>query len=311
MKNNLAVSRMMWMVVLALVPAGIAGIVIFGLSALWVIIVAIISALLAEAAIQILSKKKPTILDGSAFLTGLLLAYNLPAHVPLWLAAAGSMFAVVIVKHASGGLGRNIFNPALAGRVFLTLFWPGYMESFPRSFVCDAVTSATPLALLKEARPLEHVSYLDLFLGRRAGCIGEVCILALLLGAALLFTKGYISWHIPLSYIGTCGLLAYIFGPNGLFSGDWLFHILSGSLILGAFFMATDYVTAPAVRAGQVIFGVGCGLITMAIRFGRAYPEGVCYAILIMNAAVPLINRFHPALIGFARVRPFWAGRSR
>ncbi len=286
-----SVSRIMWMVCFSLAPAGIAGVVIFGPGALRVVLAAIISALATEAIIQILLKKRLSLFDGSAFLTGLLLAYNLGPNVPLWLPVVGSVFAIAIVKHAFGGLGQNIFNPALAARVFLMASWPKYMTAFIQPRNLDAVTSATPLAALK-IKGSECFSYLDLFLGKHGGCIGEVCILALLLGAIFLFIRGYISWHIPLSYIATAGILAYIFGPRGLFSGDWLFHILSGGLILGAFFMATDYVTSPLTRKGQIIFGIGCGLITMVIRLWGGYPEGVSYAILMMNAAAPLIDRY-------------------
>jgi electron transport complex protein RnfD len=237
--------------------------------------------------------------DGSAFLTGLLLAYNLPPNVPLWLPVVGSFFAIAIGKQVFGGLGQNIFNPALVGRVFLMASWPKYMTGFttaPKFFArgvnYEAVSSATPLALIKKGVAIENISYLDLFLGKRGGCIGEVCIVALLAGALFLFLKGYISWHIPLSYIGTLGLFTWIFGQKGFFSGDWLFHILSGGLILGAFFMATDYVTSPLTGKGQIIFGLGCGLITVVIRIWGGYPEGVSYAILMMNAATPIIDRY-------------------
>jgi electron transport complex protein RnfD len=287
-----SVTKIMWFVVLSLIPAGIAGTVIFGASALRVIVLGVVSALATEAILQILSRRKVTILDGSAVITGLLLAYNLPAGVPFWLPVVGAFFSVAIGKQVFGGLGQNIFNPALVGRVFLMASWPKYMTAFPKPLSFDAVTSATPLALLKEGKVLENISYLDLFLGKRGGCIGEVCILALLLGAVFLFIKGYISWHIPLPYILTVGLFTYIFGPKGLFSGDWLFHILSGGLILGAFFMATDYVTSPLTRKGQVFFGIGCGVITAIIRLWGGYPEGVSYAILMMNAATPIIDRY-------------------
>jgi len=287
-----SVSKIMWMVIVSLIPAGAAGVFIFGITALWVIILGVVSALATEAILQILCKRKVTILDGSAVITGLLLAYNLPAGVPFWIPVIGAFFSIAIGKQVFGGLGQNIFNPALAGRVFLMASWPKYMTTFTRPLSFDAVTSATPLALLKEGKVLENISYLDLFLGKRGGCIGEVCILALLLGVIFLFIKGYISWHIPLPYIFTVGLFTYIFGPKGLFSGDWLFHILSGGLILGAFFMATDYVTSPLTRKGQVIFGIGCGVITVIIRLWGGYPEGVSYAILMMNAAVPIIDRY-------------------
>lgn len=289
-----SVSKIMWMVVVSLIPAGLAGVFIFGASALWVITLGVISALAAEVVLQKLTNRKITVLDGSAVLTGLLLAYNLPPEVPFWLPIVGSFFAVSIGKQVFGGLGQNIFNPALVGRVFLMASWPKYMTNFTKPFSVDAVTSATPLAALKEGGVgvLENISYLDLFLGKRGGCIGEVCILALVLGAAFLLIKGYISLRIPASYILTVGLFAFVFGPKGFFSGDWLFHILSGGLILGAFFMATDYVTSPLTRKGQLVFGIGCGLITAVIRLWGGYPEGVSYAILMMNAATPIIDRY-------------------
>ena len=188
-----SVSKIMWMVVISLIPAGVAGVLIFGLDALWVILLGIVSALITEWIIQLLTKRRVTILDGSAFLTGLLLAYNLPAKVPFWLPVVGSFFAIAIGKQVFGGLGQNIFNPALVGRVFLVASWPKYMTTFtpPQNF--DAITSATPLAIIKEGRILEKISYLNLFFGNRGGCIGEVCIFALVLGALFLFIRGYIS----------------------------------------------------------------------------------------------------------------------
>lgn len=278
------------MVAISLFPAGIAGVVIFGFSALRVVILGVFTALVTEAVLQRLTKRKVTILDGSAFITGLLLAYNLPPDVPFWLPIVGSFFSIAIGKQVFGGLGQNIFNPALVGRVFLMASWPHYMTTFSKPF--DTVTQATPLAALKEGKLVNGISYLDLFLGNRGGCIGEVCIFALLAGAAFLLIRGYISWHIPVTYILTVGVFTYIFGQKVLFSGDWLFHILSGGLVLGAFFMATDYVTSPLTRKGQIIFGIGCGLLTAVIRLWGGYPEGVSYAILIMNAAVPIIDRY-------------------
>jgi len=280
------------MVVLSLVPTGIAGIVLFGTNALWVIVAGIATAVATEGVIQRACKRKVSVLDGSAVLTGMLLAYNLPPDVPLWLPVVGSIFAIAIGKQIFGGLGQNIFNPALAGRVFLMASWPGYMTAFRQPLGYDAVTSATPLAMLKEAKFIEHLTYLDLFLGKRGGCIGEVCIIALLVGAIFLFIRGYISWQVPVTYIVSTGLFFFVFGPKGLWSGDWLFHILTGGLVLGAFFMATDYVTSPLTRKGQVVFGIGCGVLTAVIRLWGGYPEGVSYAILMMNAATPLIDRF-------------------
>jgi len=287
-----SVSRIMWTVVLATIPAGIAGVVIFGLSALWVILAAVIAAVATEAGFEILTRKKITVMDGSAVITGILLAYNLPSNVPLWLPVVGAVFSIAIGKQVFGGLGQNIFNPALVGRVFLMASWPKYMTTFVRPFSYDAVTSATPLAALKEGKVIEHLSYLDLFLGKHGGCIGEVCILALLIGSAILLYKGYISWQIPAVYIFTTALFTYIFGAGQLFYGDWLFHILSGGLVLGAFFMATDYVATPLTARGQVIFGFGCGLLTAVIRLWGGYPEGASYAILMMNAATPFIDRY-------------------
>lgn len=280
------------MVVLSLIPAGIAGVYIFGLGALQVIILGVVAAVITEMVLQSVTKKKVTVLDGSAVLTGLLLAYNLPPNVPFWLPIIGSVFSIAIGKHIFGGLGQNIFNPALVGRVFLMASWPKYMTTFTKPLNYDAITSATPLAIMKEGKVLEKISYLDLFLGNRGGCIGEVCIIALIIGAIFLLLRGYISWHIPASYIITTALFTYIFGAKVFFAGDWLFHLLSGGLILGAFFMATDYVTSPLTAKGQIVFGIGCGLLTAVIRLWGGYPEGVSYAILMMNAAAPIIDRY-------------------
>lgn len=290
--KNESVRRIMWTVVISLIPAGIAGIIIFGLDALWVTLVAVVTAVLTELILGIWTKKKITVLDGSAVITGILLAFNLPSGVPLWLPIVGAVFSIAIGKQVFGGLGQNIFNPALVGRVFLMASWPKYMTTFIRPLNYDAITSATPLAMLKEGKVLEHISYLDLFLGKHGGCIGEVCILALLIGTALLLIKGYISWQIPVTYIFTTAVFTYIFGAAQFFHGDWLFHILSGGLILGAFFMATDYVATPLTAKGQLIFGLGCGLLTAVIRIWGGYPEGVSYAILMMNAATPFIDRY-------------------
>lgn len=289
-------SKVMWSVFLALLPAGIAGIWIFGISALKVILVSILSCIATEAVIQKLSHKKIIISDGSAALTGILLAYNLSSSVPLWMPVIGAIFAVAICKHAFGGLGANIFNPALAARAFLLASWPRHMTEFVKPFSADAITSATPLVMFKEAKVQSlaqlGLSYWDLFLGRRGGCIGEVCILALLIGAAYLLWKKYIWWQTPTGFILALGALSWIFGKQGFFKGDFLFSILSGGLILGAFFMATDYVTSPITRRGQLIFGASCGAIAFVIRRFAGYPEGVSYSILIMNAAVPLIDRY-------------------
>ncbi|MFH1655085.1 MAG: RnfABCDGE type electron transport complex subunit D [Candidatus Omnitrophota bacterium] len=298
-QNNLLVSssphiqtddhivRRMWAVLFALIPAGIAGVYIFGISSLYVICISVLTALVTEWSIQKLRGRNITILDGSALITGLLVSYNLSPNVPFWIPIVGSFVAVTIGKLLFGGLGSNIFNPALVGRVFLMASWPRYMTTWtnPRWQV-DAVTTATPLGIVREKLSYSLPSYWDLFIGNRGGCIGEVCIVALLIGALYLLIKKYISWRIPFSFIITVGIL------NWLLKGDFLFSILAGGLILGAFFMATDYVTAPLTKKGKWIFGFGCGLITFVIRKWGGYPEGVSYAILMMNAATPIIDRF-------------------
>jgi electron transport complex protein RnfD len=295
--------KIMWSVLAALIPAGIGGIFIFGLSALKIIFASIITAVVTEGVIQKLMHKELTLHDGSAFITGLLLAYNLPPAVPLWLPAAGAFFAIAIGKQAFGGLGFNIFNPALVGRAFLMASWPIYMTAWtsPR-WQADAVSGATALATLNHRIPSPAPSYWQLFLGDRGGCIGEVCIVALAAGALFLLWKGYIRWYTPFSFIFTVGFLSWAFMGTGIFRGDWLFYILSGGLILGAFFMATDYTTTPLTKRGQIIFGLGCGILTFLIRKFGGYPEGVSYSILIMNAATPIIDRFtKPKKLGFVK----------
>jgi electron transport complex protein RnfD len=281
-----------------LIPAGLVGIFVFGPRAFWLIVVCVLTAVLTEAFIQKGRRVRVTISDGSAVMTGLLLAYNLPAHTPLWIAAIGSIFAMAIAKHAFGGLGRNIFNPALAARAFLLAAWPKQLTTFTSPFVYDAVTQATPLAMMKEGKAERladmGLSYMDLFIGNRGGCVGEVCVLALILGGIYLLYKKLISWHTPVYFIGTVAVMTWIFAgkEQGFFRGDALFHLLSGGLMLGAIYMATDYVTSPITRQGQVVYAVGCGFVTSVIRIWGGYPEGVCYSILIMNAAVPMIDRY-------------------
>ena len=299
-----SIAKIMWLVFLSLLPSGIAGIFIFGLRALGIIVACIITAVVTEAIILLLRHKELSITDGSAILTGLLLAYNLPSSLPIWMACVGSFFAIAVVKHAFGGLGRNIFNPALAGRAFLLIAWPKYMVIFNKPFAYpDTVTCATPLALLKDGKAETihqmGINYLDMFLGNRAGCIGEVCVILLLLGALFLLWRRIISWHIPLSFIFTLGVLTWVWGGPQIGQADVLFSLLAGGVVLGAFFMATDYVTSPLTRKGQLIFGFGCGLLTFVIRKWGGYPEGVSFAILMMNAAVPLLDRFcRPRIYG-------------
>jgi len=305
-KSKNSTKKIMWTVIFSLIPAGAAGVFIFGIKALSIIVASVLAALITEVVILALRRKEITIWDGSAVLTGLLLAYNLPPNVPLWMPVVGSFFAIAIGKQIFGGLGHNIFNPALVGRAFLMVSWPVYMTTWqhPRWQV-DAVTAATPLAAFKQNGLdfLKDVSHWDLFIGNKGGCLGEICIIALLLGAAYLFFKRYITWHIPITYILTVGIASWIFnGQKGLFTGDILFFILSGGLVLGAFFMATDYVTGPLSTKGKFIFAIGCGLLTFIIRRFSGYPEGVSYSILIMNAAVPIIDKYtHPKWFGWIK----------
>jgi len=297
LKDKITTRRIMWAVTASLLPAGAAGVFIFGFNSLLVIITAAASAVATEALVLALRRKDVrAVYDGSALLTGLLLAYNIPPGSPLWMPLAGSFFAIAIGKQAFGGLGHNIFNPALIGRAFLMVSWPVYMTTWqnPR-WAADAVSSATPLAAAKlnGLETIKALSYLDLFIGNRPGCLGEVCIIALLCGAAYLLIKRHITWHIPLTYIAVTAFLSWAFnGRGGPFTGDALFYTLAGGLVLGAFFMATDYVTSPLSAGGKVFFGAGCGVLTFLIRKFAGYPEGVSYAILMMNAGVPLIDRY-------------------
>jgi electron transport complex protein RnfD len=304
MRAEESTAKIMWTVSGALLPATLMSVYYFGMPALMVILVAILTALLSEAAVQWMLKKPITLSDGSAFLTGLLLAMNLPSNAPLYIPAVGSFVAIVITKQLFGGLGYNIFNPALIGRAFVLISFPKLMTTFvapaTNIMAVDAKTTATPLVLLKEegmSKLLEiyHTKvalYQDLFLGNRAGSLGETSVIALLLGAAFLMMKRYITWHIPISFIATVGIFTWIFGgKEGLMTGDPIFHMMSGGLILGAFFMATDYVTGPSVRSAQIVFGICAGILTGIIRLKGGYPEGVMFAILIMNAFAPLLDR--------------------
>ncbi|MBU1704562.1 MAG: RnfABCDGE type electron transport complex subunit D [Nanoarchaeota archaeon] len=281
-KDNSSVKNIMWMVVVSLLPAAIAGVYFFKLRALSVIVLSVASAVATEIIINKLAKKPVTVHDGSAVITGLLMALILSPLVPWWIPVLGSIFAIAIAKLAFGGLGHNIFNPALAGRAFLVASFPALMT---RWLLTDGVTGATPLGMLKEAG-VATVSYFDLFIGNIGGCIGETSALAIILGGAFLLYKRIIDWRIPTLYIGTSALIAVIFGRNPLF------HVLSGGLLLGAFFMATDYVTTPITKNGKLLFGFGCGFLTMAIRLWGGYPEGVMFSILLMNAFTPLIDRW-------------------
>ena len=308
----------MWSVTASLMPAAVMGVYFFGPKAAFNLSIAIIGALAAEFAFQCMLNRKNTLSDGSAFLTGLLLGMNLPASVPFYIPIIGSFVAILITKQLFGGLGFNVFNPALIGRAFLLISFPKLMTIWTEptaAFVrFDAKTTATPLGILKEdgaAKLMELFGdkinlYTQLFVGHRAGSIGETSAVALLIGAAFLLYRGYISWEIPVSFLGTAAVLAWVFGVKGaLFAGDPLMHLLSGGMLLGAFFMATDYVTCPSVKRGQILFGIGCGFLTMLIRLKGGYPEGVMFAILIMNCFSPLIDRgFRTKVFGARKETP-------
>ena len=303
MHDEESTAKIMWTVSGALLPAALLSIYYFGMPAVLVILVCLVTSLLSEAAMQWILKRPLTLSDGSAFLTGLLLAMNLPSNAPLYIPAVGSFVAIVITKHLFGGLGYNIFNPALIGRAFVLISFPKIMTTFVEPVArmgMDAKTTATPLVLLKEdgmSKLLEiyHTKaalYQDLFVGNRAGSLGETSVIALLLGAAFLMMKRYITWHIPIPFILTVGVVTWIFGgKEGLMSGDPIFHMMSGGLILGAFFMATDYVTGPSIRNAQIVFGICAGALTALIRLKGGYPEGVMFAILLMNCFAPLLDR--------------------
>lgn len=281
-------SSIMRDVAIALIPALIAGVIFFGIYAAIITIICVITCVATEAIVQKLLHREITIKDFSAVVTGILLAFNLPITAPWWLAVIGSVFAIAVVKQCFGGIGQNFINPALAARAVLVASWPTRMTSaaFKWPSGVDAATQATPLALVKSGVTEGLPSYMDLFLGNVAGCIGEVSVLALLLGGLYLIIRNVISWKIPVIYIATVGIFALVFGQ------DPIYHVLSGGLILGAFFMATDYASSPVTPRAQIIYALGCGILTGVIRFWGGYPEGVSYSILIMNVATSIIERY-------------------
>jgi len=293
------VSNKMTGVFIALIPAYLAGLYFFGLGALIISITAVLSCVLFEYLIQrFILKGSITITDGSAALTGILLAFNLPSNLPVWEVIVGSFVAIGVAKMSFGGLGNNPFNPALVARVFLLISFPAQMTTWPKPIpfnpaYLDAVTAATPLAILK-GQFSEVPTTLNLFLGNVGGSMGEVSALALLIGFAYLLIRKIITWHIPVSILVTVALFTGIlhYANPDAFIGSPEFHLLTGGLILGSIYMATDYVTSPMTSRGMLIFGVGIGVITVIIRVFGAYPEGVSFAILIMNAFTPLINKY-------------------
>ncbi len=274
--------RIMLDVIIALFPAVIASVINFGLRSLLVIGVCVAVCVLSEWIFEKICKKESTISDLSAVVTGILLAFNLPVSIPLWQAVVGCLVAIVIVKQLFGGIGQNFANPAIAARIVMLTAFSGSMTTwtFP-----DAVTGATPLALISKGEIGSLPSYIDMFLGHHGGCLGETCILALLFGGIYLLFRRVISWHTPVAFIGTVAVMSLLCGY------DVLYQLMGGGLVLGAFFMATDYATTPATKWGKIIFGVGCGLITVLIRFWGNFPEGVSFSILLMNILTPYISK--------------------
>jgi len=294
-------ATVMFDVILALLPAFLWGVYVFGIRAVAVMAVSVAACVGFEAAAQFLLHRPVTIRDLSAVVTGLLLAMNLPVSVPLWMPVVGGFFAIVVVKQLFGGIGCNFVNPALAARVFL-FSWASEMTAFsadgekvtslaPVLAEGDIVASATPLASLKSGEiPPETI--IDMFLGQHGGCIGEVSSLLLLAGGIFLLYQRVITWHIPVAYLGTVALMTFLFPKSaGMPVEFMLYEVLAGGLMLGAFFMATDYATSPVTPAGRLIFGVGCGLLTVLIRYFGAYPEGVSFSILVMNLLVWYIDK--------------------
>ncbi len=311
MHDGQSIGGIMRLVIYALLPATLFSIYVFGLSALRVIVLSIASAVVFEMLSQRIMKRSVRIGDWSAVLTGLLLALNLPSTSPWWLVVVGSFFAIVIAKQIYGGLGYNPFNPALVGRVVLLISFPVQMTArwvAPSRWGMEAITTATPLGRIRESLMsrgsidlhLTQQEWIDLAVGNRAGCLGEVSVVLLLAGGIFLVAKRVISWHTPAAFIGSVWILTGIFHlVDPARYADPSFHVITGGLFIGAFFMATDYVTSPITGKGMLIFGAGCGLITVVIRLFGAYPEGVSFAILLMNAATPLIDRYtRPVVFG-------------
>ena len=300
-----SISKIMWHVNLALTPAALFSVYQFGIPALTTMLICIIAAVATEYLIQKWQEKPITVCDGSAALTGLLLAMNVPPTLPVYMPLFGSVMAIAVAKHTMGGLGFNIFNPALVGRAIMLASWPVAMTTWPAmASKVDGMTSATPLGILKmqgynkllEVFGDPATMYKSLFIGTRSGSMGETSAMLLVLGGVYLIFRGYIKWQVPVFMIGTVGALTAVCGQ------DPILHMMSGGLILGAFFMATDMVTIPITVKGQIVFAVGAGALTVLIRLLGGYPEGVCYSILLMNCVTPLIDLWlKPAKFGARR----------
>lgn len=291
--------RIMRDVILALLPAFVASVIYFGVPALLVSVVSVASCVIFEYLIRrFMMGERGFERDLSPIVTGLLLGFNLPASLPLWIVVIGALIAIGVAKMSFGGLGKNPFNPALVGRVFLLIAYPVQMTSFPAvEGSVDIFSGATPLAAVKQGFEVLSLNYQDMLFGAIPGSLGEVASLLLILGGIFLLIRHVISWHTPVAVLGSMGLFAFLFS---MLSGDGvvgacyftMFHLLAGGALLGAIYMATDYATSPMTHKGMMLYGVGIGLITMSIRLWGAYPEGMSFAILIMNSCVPLINKY-------------------
>lgn len=310
--------QIMLCVIVALLPECVMGVIYFGLPALITILVSVASCVLFEGLFQKLIKQPVQIKDLSAVVTGILLALTLPSTTPIWMTILGAFFAIVVTKGFFGGIGSNVWNPALAGRAFLFISFPVAMgQNWVPSLkgasktVTDALTSATSVDVLTSATPLalgEHFldfftskqgAYWNLFTGNHGGTIGETCIIAILASFIFLLITGVIDWRAPLTMVLTSSIFTFVFGEKGFFTGDVIFNLLSGGLLFGATFMVTDYTTAPVTKKGRLVFGAGCGLITFLIRRFGGYPEGVMFSILIMNSIVPFLNKLSGRKYGY------------
>lgn len=295
-RSNESVQRIMLDVIIALTPAMIGSVYFFGLDALKLILISVVSAILFEALIQKIFNKPITITDLSAIITGVLIAFNLPSSAPWWLPIIGSAFAIIVVKQFFGGLGSNFMNPALAARAMLLTSWPAHMSNFITTGA-DAVSTATPLSIMKlgmasdgaKSVGSELPSLWNMFIGNNPGNLGETSVLLLLMGAAYLIIREVIDWKVPLVYISTTFIMLLLLGVDVELLP---YQIMGGGLILGAFYMATDYASTPVTARGKIIFGIGAGILTAIIRIKGGYPEGVSYSILLMNITVPLIEKF-------------------
>lgn len=289
-RSKESVQSVMRDVVIALLPATAFGVYNFGFKALMVLIISVLSAVGAEALYQKATAQKVTVNDYSAIITGLLLGLNLPHTVPYWIPIMGSVFAIIIVKQLFGGLGQNFMNPALGARAFLLISFAGIMTTWE----LDGIATATPLAIFKaeSAAGFSAPDLMDLFIGSIGGCIGETSAIALILGGLYLLFRKVIDWRIPGTYLLTVAVMAVLIGGKGFDVNYILYHLFSGGLLIGAFFMATDYASSPISNVGKIIMGVGCGVLTILIRLYGGYPEGVSFAIIIMNLFVPLIDRY-------------------